>query len=144
MGPGQLGDFLLLLEVQQPEQVGDPGIRRDVVLPADGTVRHLGLHRHDGQFVLVHGLHGQVQALHHFVFPHVEHQCGVIVHDRAGLELAFTILINKFNESRLNVKSRFKVQNLATKMEFRMKKSRFSIKSQIKESKCADGGHSLN
>ena len=31
-----------------------------------------------------------------------------------------------------------------TKMEFHIKKSRFSEKSRFKESKCADGGHSLN
>ena len=31
-----------------------------------------------------------------------------------------------------------------TKMEFLIKKSRFSVKSRFKESKCADGGHSLN
>ena len=42
------------------------------------------------------------------------------------------------------VKSRFKVENLVTKMEFRIKKSRFNIKSRFKESKCADGDHSLN
>ena len=29
-------------------------------------------------------------------------------------------------------------------MEFLIKKSRFSEKSRFKESKCADGGHSLN
>ena len=31
-----------------------------------------------------------------------------------------------------------------TKIEFLIKKSRFSVKSQFKESMCADGGHSLN
>ena len=31
-----------------------------------------------------------------------------------------------------------------TKMEFLIKKSQFSVKSRFKESKCADGGHSLN
>ena len=31
-----------------------------------------------------------------------------------------------------------------TEMEFHMKKSRFSVKSRFKESKCADGGHLLN
>ena len=29
-------------------------------------------------------------------------------------------------------------------MEFRIKKSQFSVKSRFKESKCADEGHSLN
>ena len=51
---------------------------------------------------------------------------------------------SRFNESRFKVKSRFKVQNLVTKMEFHIKKSRFRVKSRFKESKCADGGHSLN
>ena len=45
---------------------------------------------------------------------------------------------SQFNESRFNVKSRFKVQNLVTKMEFHINKSRFSVKSRCKESKCAD------
>ena len=31
---------------------------------------------------------------------------------------------SRFNESRFNVKSRFKVQNLVTKIEFHIKKSR--------------------
>ena len=53
-------------------------------------------------------------------------------------------LKSRFNESRFNIKSRFKVQNLMTKEEFHFKKSQFSIKSQFKESKCADGNHSLN
>ena len=43
-------------------------------------------------------------------------------------------------KSRFNIKSRFKVQNLVTKMEFHIKKSQFSVKSRLKESKCADGG----
>ena len=47
-------------------------------------------------------------------------------------------------KSRFNEKSRFKVQNLVTKMEFHIKKSRFKVKSRFKESKCADVGHSLN
>ena len=43
------------------------------------------------------------------------------------------------------VKSRFKAQNLVTKMQFFIKTSLFSIKSTIlKESNCADAGHSLN
>ena len=51
---------------------------------------------------------------------------------------------SQFNESRFNVKSRFKVQNLVTKMEFYIEKSRFSVKSRFKKSMCADGGHWLN
>ena len=51
---------------------------------------------------------------------------------------------SRFNESRFNVKSQFKVQNLVTKMKFHFEKSRFSVKSRFKESKCADEGHSLN
>ena len=47
-------------------------------------------------------------------------------------------------KSRFNEKSRFKVENLVTKMGFHIKKSRFSEKSEFKESKGADGGHSLN
>ena len=31
-----------------------------------------------------------------------------------------------------------------TEMEFRIKKSRFSITSRFNESKCVDGNHSLN
>ena len=38
----------------------------------------------------------------------------------------------------------FTVQNLVAKIEFLIKKSQFSEKSRFKESKCADGGHSLN
>ena len=45
---------------------------------------------------------------------------------------------SRFNEPQFNVKSRCKVQNLVPEMEFYIKKSRF------KESKCADGGPSLN
>ena len=52
--------------------------------------------------------------------------------------------VSLLNESRFNVKSQFKVQNLVIKMKFHIKKSRFSEKSRFKESKCADGGHSLN
>ena len=33
------------------------------------------------------------------------------------------------------------VQNFVTKMEFHIKKSRFSVKSRFKELKWADGGH---
>ena len=51
---------------------------------------------------------------------------------------------SQFNESQFNIKSRFKVQNVVTKMEVHIKKSQFSVKSQFKESKCADGGHVLN
>ena len=40
--------------------------------------------------------------------------------------------------------SQFKAQNCATKMEFHVKKSRCSVKYQFKESKCANGGQSLN
>ena len=50
----------------------------------------------------------------------------------------------RFNESRFNVKSRFKVQNVVTKIEFDFKKSRFGVKSRFKESNCAARGHSLN
>ena len=46
---------------------------------------------------------------------------------------------SQFNDSLFNVKSRFKVQHLVTKMEVHIKKLRFRIKSQIKEPKCADG-----
>ena len=35
-------------------------------------------------------------------------------------------------------------QNLVTKMECHIKKSRFSVKPRCKESKWVDGGHSLN
>ena len=48
---------------------------------------------------------------------------------------------SRFNESRVNVKSRFKAQILVTKVEFHIKKSRFSEKSRFKESKCADRDH---
>ena len=51
---------------------------------------------------------------------------------------------SRFNESRFNEKSRFKAQNVVTKIEFFIKKSRFRVKSRFKESKYADGGHSLN
>ena len=53
-------------------------------------------------------------------------------------------VMSRINEPRFNVESRFKVQNLVTKMEFHVKKSRFSIKSGFKESKGAEGGRSLN
>ena len=39
---------------------------------------------------------------------------------------------------------KYQVHNLATKVEFHIKKSLASIKSQFYESKCADGGHLLN
>ena len=51
---------------------------------------------------------------------------------------------SRFNESRFNIKSRFRVQNVVTKMKFCIKKSLFSEKSWFKESKSADKGHSLN
>ena len=51
---------------------------------------------------------------------------------------------SQFNESRFNEKSPFKVWNFVTKMKFLIKKSRCSLKSQFKEWKGADGGHSLN
>ena len=51
---------------------------------------------------------------------------------------------SQFNESRFNVKSRFREWNFVTKMEFHIKKSRFRVKSRCKEWKGADGGHSLN
>ena len=50
---------------------------------------------------------------------------------------------SEFNESRLNVNPGAKEQNLVTKMEFDIKKSQLSIKSQFKESKCAERGHSF-
>ena len=34
---------------------------------------------------------------------------------------------SQINESRFNVKSKFKVQHLVTKMEFHIKKSRFKV-----------------
>ena len=49
---------------------------------------------------------------------------------------------SRFIESRINVMSQFKMPNLVTEMEFQINKSRFNAKSQFKESKCADGGHS--
>ena len=51
---------------------------------------------------------------------------------------------SRFHESQFIIKFRFKAQNLVTKIEFHIKKSQFSLKSQFKGSKCADGGHSLN
>ena len=39
----------------------------------------------------------------------------------------------RFNESRFNAKSRFKVQSLVTEMKFHVKKSRFSVMSRFKE-----------
>ena len=36
---------------------------------------------------------------------------------------------SRFNESRFNVKSQFMVQNLVTKIDFHIKKSRFRVKS---------------
>ena len=39
----------------------------------------------------------------------------------------------RFNDSRFNIKSRFRVQNLVTKKEFHIKKSQFSLKSQFKK-----------
>ena len=38
----------------------------------------------------------------------------------------------------------FKVWSLVTKIQFHIKKSRFSVKSQFKEPKCVDWGHLLN
>ena len=55
----------------------------------------------------------------------------------------FNTVKSRFNESQFNM-SRFKVRHLVTKMKFHIKKSRFSRKSRYKESKSADGGHSLN
>ena len=40
---------------------------------------------------------------------------------------------SRFNESQFNVNSRYKVQNLMTKMEFHIKKSGLSTKSRFKE-----------
>ena len=69
---------------------------------------------------------------------------------KGNLILILLILIFNFNsteksgfiESRFNVKSRFRVQNLVTEIELHNKKSWFSIKSRFRESKCADAGHS--
>ena len=57
---------------------------------------------------------------------------------------AFITVKSRFNESRFNVKSRFKEWNLMTEIKFHIKKSRFNVKSRFKEWKGADGGHSLN
>ena len=51
---------------------------------------------------------------------------------------------SRFNVSRFNAKSQFKVQNVVTKMEICIKRSQFRVKSQFKLSKRPDGGHSLN
>ena len=51
---------------------------------------------------------------------------------------------SRFDKSRFNEKSRFKVGNLVTKMKILIEKSQLSLKSQLKEWKGADGGHSLN
>ena len=40
---------------------------------------------------------------------------------------------SRFSESRFNVKSQFKVQNVVTKFEFDIKKSRFTVMSRFKE-----------
>ena len=48
------------------------------------------------------------------------------------IEIILYAVKSQFNESR------FKVQNLMTEMEFHIKKSRCSVKSQYKESKCAE------
>ena len=55
-----------------------------------------------------------------------------------------TTVKSRVNESWFTVKSRFEVQNLMPKFEFHIKKSQFCEKSPFKESKRADGGHSLN
>ena len=47
------------------------------------------------------------------------------------------------NESRFNGKPQFKVENLVTIMNFLIKTSRVNVKSQFKEWKGANGGHSL-
>ena len=49
-----------------------------------------------------------------------------------------------FNHSRFNVESQIRVQNLATKTEYHIKKSRFCVKARFKESKCAEGAPSVN
>ena len=51
---------------------------------------------------------------------------------------------SRFNASQFNKTSWFRVQNVVTKIEFLIKKSRFSINSRLKESKRANVGHSLN
>ena len=65
-------------------------------------------------------------------------------HCRLSVPFLHNTVNSLLNESWFNIKSRFKEQTLVTKMEFHIKKSRFSVKSQFMESKCADGGHSLN
>ena len=64
--------------------------------------------------------------------------------DSSAAECTVYTVKSRFNESRFNVMSRFKLQNDETKMELHIKKSRFSLKSQFKESECAHRGHSLN
>ena len=86
--PGELRDLLLLLEVEEAEEVGDARVGGDVALAAQPAVRHLGLDRHDGELVLVHGLHGQVEPVDDLVLAHVEDQHGVVVDDGALLQLA--------------------------------------------------------
>ena len=63
---------------------------------------------------------------------------GGILYQAGGFTLPFLTLGSKFctvksrfNESRFNVKSRFKERNLVTKTEFLIKKSQFSVKSQF-------------
>ena len=53
--------------------------------------------------------------------------------DRSKMALLSQVITVKspYNESRFGVKSQFKVQNLVTKMEFHIKKSRFRVKSQL-------------
>ena len=52
---------------------------------------------------------------------------------RHGSFQKYSTVKSRFNESRFNVKSRFREQNLVTKMKFYIKKSQFSVKSQFKE-----------
>ena len=49
----------------------------------------------------------------------------------------------RISEFANTVKSWFKIQNLVTKIEFHITKSRFSVESQFKELKSAEQGHSL-
>ena len=49
--------------MQEPEQVGDPGVGGDVGLPALTAVRQAGLDGHDGQLILIHRLKYNVSEL---------------------------------------------------------------------------------
>ena len=74
--------------------------------------------------------------------------CDVSIHGQLSFSLCLscsprgTFQLPQFVQH--TVKSRFRVQNLVTKMDFYIKKYRFSVKSRLKESNSTDGGHSLN